>query len=55
VALIVGSEERGINHSLVKICDELVSIPSDGDISSLNVSVALGIVLSEIHRQRRFN
>ena len=55
VALIVGSEERGINHSLVKICDELVSIPFKGDISSLNVSVALGIVLSEIHRQRRFN
>jgi len=52
VALIVGSEDKGINSGLLKISDELVRIPLVGKIQSLNVSVATGIVVYEIIRQR---
>ena len=50
--IIMGNEERGINSSLIKMADELISIPIKGDIESLNVSVAAGVLLYEVVRQR---
>lgn len=51
-ALVMGSEGTGVSDELLKLCDQLVSIPVFGEISSLNVSVAAGILLYEIIRQR---
>lgn len=53
VALIVGNEEKGIRKLTADSCDFLVQIPMKGEIQSLNVSVATGIILFEILRQRR--
>lgn len=50
--IILGSEERGISPQLLKIADSWVSIPMKGTIASLNVSVAAGVMLFEILRQR---
>tara|TARA_B100000989_G_scaffold124625_2_gene92238 strand:- start:830 stop:1558 length:729 start_codon:yes stop_codon:yes gene_type:complete len=50
-ALIVGSEGKGVNKSVLKLCDQVVSIVMHGRVSSLNVSVATGIFLSEFRRQ----
>ncbi len=50
--IIMGSEERGISPALLKNADQLVSIPMKGSIASLNVSVAAGIILFEMIRQR---
>ncbi len=52
VALIVGNEEKGIRRLTADKCDFLVKIPMTGKIQSLNVSVATGILLFEIVRQR---
>jgi len=52
VALIMGSEDRGINPSILKIVDERVKLPMFGSIASLNVSVACGAFLYEVVRQR---
>lgn len=52
LALVVGSEGRGIRPRILNTCDVTVSIPMKGEISSLNASVATGIVLYEILRQR---
>jgi 23S rRNA (guanosine2251-2'-O)-methyltransferase len=54
VFLIIGSEGKGIRESTKKHCDVLVKIPLLGKISSLNASVATGIVLFEILSQRNF-
>lgn len=51
-ALIMGSEERGINPSTLKFVDEMGKLPILGEIESLNVSVACGAILYEIVRQR---
>lgn len=50
--LILGSEDTGISPQLLKIADSWISIPMKGTISSLNVSVAAGVVLFEMLRQR---
>lgn len=50
--LIFGSEEKGISPTLLKIASQQVKIPMQGQISSLNVSVAVGMILSETVRQR---
>ena len=50
-AIILGSEGSGINKSILNICDEKINIPLHGKLSSLNVSVAAGIFLSEFKRQ----
>jgi len=47
IALIFGSEEKGINKEVLKIVDETIKIPMHGSIQSLNVSVAAGIVIFE--------
>lgn len=52
VAIIMGSEDRGINPSVLKIVDEKAKLPMFGTISSLNVSVACGAFLYETVRQR---
>ncbi|MDK2908958.1 MAG: rRNA (guanosine2251-2-O)-methyltransferase [Bacteroidales bacterium] len=52
VALILGSEENGISPQLLKMADHICKIPLLGEIASLNVSVASGIVMYEVVRQR---
>ncbi|MBB1149971.1 MULTISPECIES: 23S rRNA (guanosine(2251)-2'-O)-methyltransferase RlmB [unclassified Myroides] len=53
MAIIMGSEDRGINPSVLKIIDEKAKLPMFSTIDSLNVSVACGAFLYEIIRQRR--
>jgi 23S rRNA (guanosine2251-2'-O)-methyltransferase len=48
----MGSEENGISGEYVKRSDVQVKIPMSGEIASLNVSVATGIILFEVIRQR---
>lgn len=52
VAIVMGSEDRGINPSVLKIIDEKGKLPMFGNIGSLNVSVACGAFLYETVRQR---
>lgn len=51
-AIIMGSEDRGINPSILKVVDDKAKLPLLGDIESLNVSVACGAFLYEAVRQR---
>jgi len=53
LAVVIGSEGKGIRQSVRSLCDVLVNIPMRGRINSLNVSVATGIFVFEILRQRR--
>ena len=53
LAIIMGSEDKGINPSVLKIIDEKAKLPMFGGIESLNVSVACGAFLYEAIRQRR--
>jgi 23S rRNA (guanosine2251-2'-O)-methyltransferase len=53
IAIIMGSEEFGIEPSLLKMADEWIKIPQFGQIGSLNVSVAAGIMIYETVRQRK--
>lgn len=52
VALVMGREHTGLSKGITSRCDTLVSLPMQGVVSSLNVSVATGICLYEIVRQR---
>lgn len=52
VALVMGAEDTGISPEVLKQCDTFVSIPMFGHIGSLNVSVAAGVMLYEVVRQR---
>jgi len=52
LALVVGSEGKGLRKTVKEDCDVLVSIPMQGMVNSLNASVAAGIVIFEIMRQR---
>lgn len=51
-AIIMGGEEHGVYAPLMKICDAQFQIPMSGDFESLNVSVATGIILYEVLKQR---
>lgn len=51
-ALILGSEDKGISRELSALADQRVRIPMSGNIGSLNVSIAAGILLYEVKRQR---
>lgn len=53
VAIVMGSEDTGIAPSLLKIVDDKAKLPMFGDIGSLNVSVACGVFLYEVVRQRQ--
>jgi|TARA_E500000178_G_scaffold348158_1_gene402744 23S rRNA (guanosine2251-2'-O)-methyltransferase len=52
IAIIMGSEQKGINKSVINLSDESVKLPMYGKIESLNVSVACGVFLYEVVRQR---
>jgi 23S rRNA (guanosine2251-2'-O)-methyltransferase len=52
IALVMGSEDKGINPSTLKVLDTRVRLPMKGEIDSLNVSVACGALLYEIVRQQ---
>jgi 23S rRNA (guanosine2251-2'-O)-methyltransferase len=52
VALVVGSEGSGLARLVKERCDEVVRLPQRGSVNSLNASVATGIVLYEVLRQR---
>lgn len=52
VAIVLGAEDTGISTDVLKLCDILVAIPEFGQINSLNVSVAGGIMIYEVVRQR---
>jgi 23S rRNA (guanosine2251-2'-O)-methyltransferase len=52
VVVIIGSEGKGLHHSVISHCDYLVKIPVSGGLSSLNASVSAGIILFEIKRQK---
>ncbi len=51
-AIIMGSEEDGVSPEYIRLSDHKVKIPLSGDIESLNVSVACGVILYEAIRQR---
>lgn len=52
IALVLGSEQRGLRPLVLRACDHRVQIPMSGTVASLNVSVAAGILLYEVARQR---
>ena len=52
IALVLGSEDEGIQIDVLRQCDELVRIPLRGSIGSLNVSVAAGVLIYEVLRSR---
>jgi len=53
VALIMGKEESGVSNRLLERCEHRAKLPMAGSVSSLNVSVATGVCLYEVVRQRR--
>ncbi|MBO5734401.1 MAG: 23S rRNA (guanosine(2251)-2'-O)-methyltransferase RlmB [Clostridia bacterium] len=53
IAVVVGSEGKGISKKIRENCDFLVSIPMVGQINSLNASVAASVIMYEVLRQRR--
>jgi 23S rRNA (guanosine2251-2'-O)-methyltransferase len=53
IGIVLGSEGEGLHELTRKRCDFLVSLPTTGPVRSLNVSVAAGVVLFEVVRQRR--
>jgi 23S rRNA (guanosine2251-2'-O)-methyltransferase len=53
VAIVLGSEGAGVSRLLRENCDGMIAIPSGGRIESLNVSVAAGVLLYEVIRQRK--
>lgn len=52
VAILMGSEDEGVSSEILRVCDELVKVPQFGSIQSLNVSVAAGVMIYEVVRQR---
>ncbi|MDO5760911.1 MAG: 23S rRNA (guanosine(2251)-2'-O)-methyltransferase RlmB [Bacteroidota bacterium] len=50
--LVMGAEDKGISKDVIKLADSLIKIPIKGNIESLNVSVAAGIIIYEAIRQR---
>ena len=52
LVLVLGSEDKGLSRLVKNRCHQLVGIPSAGPLGALNVSVAAGVILSEIIRQR---
>lgn len=53
LVLVVGSEGKGLSRLVRQTCDVTVAIPTAGPVESLNASVAAGVVLAEVARQRR--
>lgn len=55
VAIVMGSEDTGVSLENIRISDNLVKIPQFGTIESLNVSVAAGVLIYEVIRQKGLN
>ncbi len=55
MALVLGSEGKGIRKGILTLCDSVIRIPLTAKIDSLNVSVSAGIILYEIFRQKNLN
>ena len=55
LALVMGSEGKGMRRLTREACDELISIPMQGSVESLNISVATAVCLYEIRRQLQFS
>lgn len=53
VAIVMGAEDTGISPQVLRLCSQLVSIPICGNIGSLNVSVAAGVMAYEVIRHRQ--
>ncbi len=53
VGLVFGNEGRGIRRLVLESCDDVVSIPMERGIDSLNVAVSAGILMYEVYRQRK--
>ena len=53
LALVMGAEDKGISTEILSLTDTTVSLPQYGKIASLNVSVAAGVMIYEVLRQRR--
>lgn len=51
-AIVLGNESKGVSPNILKKCDAVVTIPMIGKVNSLNVSVASGVILFELLRQR---
>jgi len=54
-AIVIGSEDHGVDNTVIKVSDGLFKIPQSDEVDSLNVSVATGIILYEVNRQRSTN
>lgn len=52
IALVMGAEDKGLSSAVMNLIDTAISIPQMGNIGSLNVSVACGIILYEVIRQK---
>ncbi len=52
IAIVMGNEGKGLRHLVKQSCDHLIHIPMAGEVQSLNVSVATGVALFEVIRQR---
>ena len=55
IAVVIGSEGDGVSRLIKEKCDFVISIPMFGEISSLNASVAGGLIMYEVVRQRKFS
>ena len=53
--LVMGNEKEGVSSEIVKLADEIIIIPMQGMVQSLNVSVATGLILYEAQRQRELS
>jgi len=53
LAIVMGSEEEGVQNSVLKLSDYIIRIPQSDSLQSYNVSVATGMILYEVHRQRK--
>ena len=52
IAFVIGSEGLGLRRTVKEMCDAVVRLPMMGNVNSLNVSVAAGILCYELMRQR---
>lgn len=55
VAIVMGAEDTGVSKEVLRLCDDMVALPQMGVIGSLNVSVAAGVMMYEVVRQRMGN